>query len=110
MAENTITKARKILCELLDKKNISADKIIFFGSQTKGTAGRESDVDILVVSKKFRRKGIFEKARLTSGIQWELVNRLNLPVDLLYYSDQEWEKGESLIVCQVKNGLVFDMH
>jgi predicted nucleotidyltransferase len=51
MAENTITKARKILCELLDKKNISADKIIFFGSQTKGTAGRESDVDIGCIKK-----------------------------------------------------------
>ena len=73
-----------------------------FGSYAKGRAKVGSDFDIIVVSKDFRGKDIFEKVELTSGIHREFVKKVKKPVDIIYYSDIEWNKGHSLIINAAK--------
>lgn len=102
-----IKNVKEILKELLKKKGISVYKIIIFGSFAKDNQKKDSDIDIIVVSKDFRDKSIFDKVELTTGIGRELVKKTKKPFDIMYYSDEEWESGNSLIINSAKeNGLV----
>lgn len=92
----------QILLELLKKKRISVDKIVVFGSYVKDKIRPDSDMDIIIVSKDFRNKDIFERVVLTRGIHREMVQRFRIPFDIMYYSDEEWERGYSLIINTAK--------
>ena len=102
MAKKEFIEAREIIQELFQEREINLHKIIIFGSQAKNKGNQDSDIDIIVVSKDFRNKDIFEKVEVTSGIHRELVNRLKKPVDIMYYSDKEWDKGYSIIINAAK--------
>lgn len=109
MGKKDIIKAKNMLFELFHNRNISVDKIVIYGSYARSSARPDSDIDIIVVSKDFRRKDIFSKVALTRGIHGDLVDKINMPVDLLYYSDMEWERGSSIIINTAKReGLIFD--
>ncbi len=101
-AETIKKKVGKILAELLKQRGISIYKIVIFGSYAKGTQRENSDIDIIVVSRDFRDKSIFERVELTKGIGRELVKRTKKPFDIMYYSDKEWKKGHSLIINAAK--------
>ncbi len=98
MAEREIIKIRKELLKALKEEGIKVDKIIVFGSYAEGRTKEESDIDIILVSKDFRDKDIFEKVELTKDVHWKLVEKLMIPFHILYYSDDEWNKGNSLII------------
>ncbi len=102
MAKKEIMKIRDILRELLQQRGISINKIVIFGSYAKGIEKEDSDIDIIVVSKIFRGKSIFERVELTAGIGRELVKKIMKPFDIIYYSDEEWKKGNSLIINSAK--------
>jgi len=93
---------KNFLQRLLEQKNISVDKVIFFGSYARGEEKETSDIDIIVVSRSFRNKDIFKRVELASGVHRELVKKIMRPVDIIYYSDVEWKKGKSLIISAAK--------
>jgi len=92
-----------ILKELLEQRGIVIDKIVIFGSYAKGKEKEDSDIDIIIVSKDFRDKSIFERVELTTGVGLELVRRTKKLFDIMYYSDKEWEKGSSLTINAAKD-------
>lgn len=98
MVERKIVKAAKILEKLLEERGIEIYKIVVFGSYARGKGEKESDLDIIVVSENFEGKDIFERVKLASGIHRELVEKIAMPVDVMYYSLIEWERGSSLII------------
>lgn len=104
MSETEIMKSEisDILEELLQKKGISIQKIIIFGSYIRGTQREDSDIDIIIVSRDFRDKSIFERVELTAGIGRELVRKVKKPFDLLFYSDDEWDENRSLVISMAK--------
>lgn len=102
MVKKETEKIGSCLKNLLVNKKIQVNKIIIFGSVIRDDEGRDSDIDIIVVSKDFRDKDIFEKVELVNGIHRELVKKIDRPVDIMYYSDIEWEKGYSLIINTAK--------
>lgn len=93
---------RDFLESLLKQRGISANKIILFGSFIKGGFSKESDIDIVIVSKDFRNKSIFERVKKTTGIGRELVKKFKIPFDLVYYSDEEWEKRNLLLINEAR--------
>jgi len=93
---------RDLLEKLLKQKGISIYKIILFGSFVKGGFGKESDIDIIIVSKDFRNRSIFERVEKTTGVGRELVKRFQRPFDLIYYSDEEWEEKKLLLINEAK--------
>jgi predicted nucleotidyltransferase len=95
-------KIRSTLEKLLQEKGIDIGKIVIFGSLIRGDFKKDSDIDIIIVSKDFRDKSIFERVKLTTGIGRGLVSRLRMPFDLIYYSDEEWEKENFLIINEAK--------
>ena len=104
MSEAKIMKLKisDILEELLLRKGINVQKIVIFGSYAKGTQREDSDIDIIIVSRDFRNKSIFERVELTTGIGRELVKKVEKPFDLLFYSDDEWNGGYSLVINAAK--------
>ena len=99
---NLNLKIREIILSDFQRKNLSLDKVIMFGSHARGRQGPESDIDLIIVSRDFRDKKLIEKVELASGLNWELVHQTKKPFDLLYYSDLEWRKGASLIIAEAK--------
>lgn len=107
MAKREIMKIKEVLLRLLKEEGIGVEKIVIFGSYVKGKRKEDSDIDIIVVSKEFRNKDIFEIANLTKDVHWRLVEEIMKPFDIMYYSDKEWENSNSLIINAAKeNGEV----
>lgn len=102
MATREIERLRKLLPELCIQRALVPGKIIIYGSYATGKATTHSDMDIILVSKSFRGKGIYKRVALTRGIHRELVKKLRRPIDMMYYSDSEWDKEASLTVREAK--------
>jgi len=104
MAEKNhlMRKIREIVLQDFRNKRLSLDKIVLFGSYAKNHHTRESDIDLIIVSRDFRGKNLPEKVELAAGLNWQLVHQTKKPFDLLYYSDLEWRKGSSLIISAAK--------
>lgn len=62
-------------------------KMLLFGSYAKGKSRKWSDVDLIVVSSKFRKKKSFQRARRLYDY-WNL----KYPVDFLCYTPEEFNK------------------
>jgi len=63
-----------------------------FGSMASGKSHKCSDVDLIVVSKKFRGKGILDRSP-TLYMNWDL----DYPVDFLCYTPEEFEKRKTKV-------------
>jgi predicted nucleotidyltransferase len=61
------------------------ERMVLFGSRARGTARRDSDVDLILVSRKFRGKNAIDRAA-PLYLEWDLP----YSVDLLCYTPQEF--------------------
>ncbi|HED08599.1 MAG TPA: nucleotidyltransferase domain-containing protein [Ignavibacteria bacterium] len=96
----TDNEKKNILSKIVEriKNKIDVKEIIVFGSYLKNTAEQDADIDIVVIlnetgiannyKEKFKRK---RKVTL-------LLNdiRKNIPLDILVYSSEEWEKLQQI--------------
>ena len=81
-------KKSKIINELKKfKEQNKIEKMYFFGSMAYGEPNKNSDIDLIVVSKKFAGKGLLNRAP-NLYIKWNL----NYPVDFLCYTPEEFNK------------------
>jgi len=85
-----------------DSRKVVIDKIVLFGSQIMGTANKESDIDLLLVSKDFKNKSYSQRIRKLLGLNRTLVKLTDKPFDILYYSDEEWENSSTLMIQEAK--------
>lgn len=65
MVKGSIKKIVQFLGNTLKEEGLSISKIILFGSHARGTSAEESDIDIVIVSKDFKGKSVFDRAKLT---------------------------------------------
>lgn len=85
------------------KTKIFVNRIIFFGSRANGKPSKDSDIDLIIVSKNFNGKRFRERA-LDFYDYWNI----DLPVDFLCYSPEEFEKLKKQITLvreAVENGI-----
>ena len=73
------------------KESNKIQKLILFGSYGRGDFTKRSDVDIILIDKKFRDKNVFER---TKGLwlKWHLNLKINYPVDFICYTPEEFNK------------------
>ena len=64
MAQKRAEEVVQFFFNCLREKELKVSRIIVFGSQAKGTATEESDIDIVVVSEDFKRKNMRTKRLL----------------------------------------------
>jgi len=69
------------------KKQNKIEKMYFFGSRASGKPHKYSDVDLIVISKRFGGKGILARAP-ELYIKWNL----DYPVEFLCYTPEEFNK------------------
>lgn len=87
----------------LYKTAIGADKIVLFGSYARGDYTEDSDVDLILVSKKFEGKKFHARFK-GLWLKWNL----KMPVDFIPLTPEEFKKqkkGVSIISEALKEGI-----
>jgi predicted nucleotidyltransferase len=69
------------------EKEMPIEKIIFFGSRAGKNYNEDSDIDLMIVSKKFRGLDFFKRVAMMYDF-W----KLEYPVDFICYTPEEFEK------------------
>ena len=92
MAKKKIERIIEHLKDLLGKKGLEIDKIILFGSYAKGNYREDSDVDIVIISKDFSGKDIFERAKILGDTEWLLMDKFLVPLDIVTMSPEDLKK------------------
>lgn len=92
----------EVVTRLFGERALNVDKIVLLGSYVLGTAGEDSDIDVIVVSPDFRGAGLFQRIKKANRISGTLVRELHKPVDVLYYSDIEWDEDSTMIISEAK--------
>lgn len=89
------------------KKDSSRDfhieEIIVFGSLVSGRMKKDSDIDLIIVSKEFRGKKFFKR-----GIGLHKYWKLDYPVDFICFTPEEFKeksKQVSIVSQAIKEGM-----
>jgi len=85
------------------KENNKIEKMYLFGSMVQGRPHKHSDVDLIIVSKKFNGKGILKRSP-PLHMKW----KLKYPVDMICYTSKEFNKLKNQITIvreAVRNGI-----
>lgn len=76
-------------------KKYGVKKIILFGSYSKDNVREDSDVDLIIVGD-FKSKGNLHRAPIFYK-EWHLVQNIDLPVDIICYTSEEFDKLKNQI-------------
>ena len=98
----SIKKELKIFKEKISK-DIPIKTMIFFGSRVMGKYGRDTDIDLMIVSPKFKRLDFFQRGAKMYDY-WDL----DYPVDFLCYTPEEFNKLKkrvSIVSEVIKSGI-----
>ncbi|OIO76266.1 MAG: hypothetical protein AUJ85_00895 [Elusimicrobia bacterium CG1_02_37_114] len=106
MVENKVLEVINFLQHCLEEKKLDISKIILFGSQTKGNASRQSDMDVVIISKDFRKKNIFRRAELTKEAEIMTIKKFLVPLDIITLTPEELKSKTSLVSEYARNGKV----
>lgn len=106
MVKGTVLEAIAFLEKQLGKSGLRLFKLILFGSQAKGDATEESDIDIVILSEDFRNKDIFERAQLIKDAEIQTIKKFMVPFDIITMTPEEFESGSSLIGLYASEGKV----
>jgi hypothetical protein len=73
-------------------KDYKLDKMIFFGSRAIGTAHKDSDIDLIMVSSNFKGMDFIERA----SKMYDYWN-IDYPVDFMCFTPSEFNKRKNMI-------------
>ncbi|MDY6866124.1 MAG: nucleotidyltransferase domain-containing protein [Halobacteriota archaeon] len=76
------------------KDEYGVEKLILFGSQAAGDAKMDSDIDLIVVSRKIKDKLTFLSELYH---EWHLNQKIDYPVDFLCFTLEEFENKSKLV-------------
>jgi predicted nucleotidyltransferase len=106
VAEATQELIREIACVVVRESD--PDAIILFGSHATGTAGPDSDIDILVI--KPQPFGPGNDRRQEMARLWRALARFPVPKDILIFSRQEverWQNSRNHVIARaLREGIV----
>jgi len=93
--EDIVVKLQKCSEEMAE--NMPIDKVILFGSQVKGDAGKDSDIDLLVIGEE-KNRGL--RTEIALGFHKALPKK---PVDVILKTKDEVQKRVSMGDDFIKN-------
>lgn len=106
MIQKTVKNAIKFLGQCLQQKGLHVEKIILFGSHARGTPSEESDIDIVIISKDFKNKDIFQRVNLTMEAEVATIKKFMIPFDIITMTPEELESETSLITDYARKGKI----
>lgn len=71
---------------------VNCQKIYIFGSYARGEQRKDSDIDIYITVKNVEGK----KIDLIRKIRRFLLNKINVPMDILINTDEEFDKRKNI--------------
>ena len=77
------------------KKKIKPEKVILFGSYAKGTADRDSDIDLVIVSNDFKRMAFERRLDLLIDAREHPLTR-KFGMDIFGYTPEEFTNASPL--------------
>jgi len=86
----------------IESRGIRADKLILFGSYATGQYREDSDIDVVVISRDFKKKSYWERIDILSAAIYDIFE----PIEATAFTPQEWQNRESIIVDFAKKGEV----
>jgi len=95
MDKTTINKVVSCLHEALTANGLKDSRIALFGSALDGNMHSNSDIDMIVVSKSFENKNIFERINMTLKAQLDVQREYLIPMDILMKTPEEYEYSKS---------------
>ncbi|GAP71741.1 hypothetical protein SAMD00024442_17_42 [Candidatus Symbiothrix dinenymphae] len=97
MDKTTVTEVLNYLKSTLVANGINDTNIALFGSALTGTMHKDSDIDIIIISKSFEDKNIFERVDMTVKPEIEVRRKYNnIPMDILTMSPQEYKRSKEV--------------
>jgi predicted nucleotidyltransferase len=103
MVKDPVVTAAELLRNIFKHRRLKLNKLVLFGSYAAKKNTKFSDIDLIIVSKDFRKKTFNQRVKLMKGLNRSLVYAINKPVDIFYFSDEEWKQGNSLIISEAKS-------
>lgn len=107
MDEASFKLIKKTIIDFFNEKGILIEKIVLFGSYARNDFIEDSDIDLIILSNEFADKNIFEKAKMTGDLEWQLIKKFKVPFDIMYYSPEEWENSTSLIISEARKSALY---
>jgi len=98
VAKKDIERILKYMETCLKDSGLNISKVVLFGSHSKKTATIESDIDIVIISKDFEGKNIFERASITKDAEIKTIKRFLVPLDILTMTPWEWKEKKQVYV------------
>jgi predicted nucleotidyltransferase len=86
--DKKINKTLKEFKSALEVAGIRVDRIILFGSYARGEAGKESDIDVVVISEDFKGMNLLQRLE-TIGLALAKA-RVMEPIEALGYTRKEF--------------------
>ena len=71
---------------------VDCQKIYIFGSYARGEQRKDSDLDIYITVKNLKER----KINLVRKIRKFLLNKINMPIDILINTDEEFDKRKNI--------------
>ncbi len=86
----------------IEARGIKPVKIILHGSYATDSYGKESDIDIVVVSNDFVDKSYWERIDILTDVIYDIFK----PIEAIAVTEKEWEQNDSIIIQSARNGEV----
>jgi predicted nucleotidyltransferase len=87
VSQTIIRKIEEFISILRGVEKIHVDKVILFGSRSKGKTHKDSDIDIAIVSRDFGKDRYKEGSKL-----FEIAAKVDPRIEPVPISSQSWEK------------------
>jgi len=90
MAQTTV-EIKSIIAQYIENLKalgVPIDRIYLFGSQARRDAGTESDVDLAVVSPRFEKMSLWDRAGFLGKAAWDI----QYPIDVLGFAPSQVRK------------------
>ncbi len=101
MGQKAVLDTIKEFKRALEAINIHVDQLILFGSHAEGSARKDSDIDLVVISSSFSDMSYWERINILSEAIYEVFE----PIEASAFTPDEWKSKKSLITDYAKNGL-----
>ncbi|MCL2649560.1 MAG: nucleotidyltransferase domain-containing protein [Candidatus Azobacteroides sp.] len=95
MDKTTINQVVSYLHKSLAANGLKDNRIALFGSALNGNMHPDSDIDMIVVSKSFENKNIFERINMTSKSRLDVQRKYVIPMDILLKTPEEYEYSKT---------------
>lgn len=100
MATESILNILKKFREAIERRGVRVVNLVLYGSQAQGTARKDSDIDVVVVSPAFVGMDYWQRIEVLSQAICEVWE----PIEAVAMTPQEWKDGDSMIAQFARQG------